>query len=200
VHNLSHGTVRSVRAMGTSCHVSMRERPRIPAGCGKPMSAPETQSISSSCVRLRWPSAMLGAAADKFHCVEFVQQPSARRSNNSEYFPLLGALPMGRLQQPGVVTQKAHFQKAMGSLDEFFWSCVGSRSGSSEKLRAAQQIRPLKPEGDYSYAMREDEPALLQRCESSLQQSRRIQVTYGTFCLASSSRMASIPHAAECSH
>lgn len=54
----------------------------------------------------------------------------------------------------GVVTQKENFKKSNGSLNEFFWSCIDQRPGLSARLRAARQIRPLKAEADYSYAMK----------------------------------------------
>ena len=53
----------------------------------------------------------------------------------------------------GVVTQKANFKKASGALDAFFWDAVSSRPEVHAKLKAAKQIRPFSPEGDYSYAM-----------------------------------------------
>lgn len=55
----------------------------------------------------------------------------------------------------GVVTQKKHFP--IGAREEgreaFFWKCVDSRPELAELLRSATQVRPLKTEGDYSYAM-----------------------------------------------
>ncbi|MEX1257210.1 MAG: NAD(P)/FAD-dependent oxidoreductase [Gemmatimonadota bacterium] len=54
----------------------------------------------------------------------------------------------------GVVTQKRNFKAAKDSLDEFFWKCVEQRPDLHEKLRASHQLRPFKPEGDYSYAMK----------------------------------------------
>jgi FADH2 O2-dependent halogenase len=53
----------------------------------------------------------------------------------------------------GVVTQKKNFVAAKDSHEQFFWDCIGSRPELHEKLRAAKQLRPLKPEGDYSYVM-----------------------------------------------
>jgi FADH2 O2-dependent halogenase len=53
----------------------------------------------------------------------------------------------------GVVTQKKNFVEAKGSREAFFWSCLQSRPELYEKLRSARQLRPLKAEGDYSYAM-----------------------------------------------
>jgi len=54
----------------------------------------------------------------------------------------------------GVVTQKKHFAGSKASRQEFFWDCIGSRPELAEALRAAAQLRPLKEEGDYSYAMK----------------------------------------------
>ncbi len=53
----------------------------------------------------------------------------------------------------GVVTQKSNFLAAKGSYDEFFWQCLRTRPELYRKLQEAKQLRPLKPEGDYSYAM-----------------------------------------------
>ncbi|MDQ3697405.1 MAG: tryptophan 7-halogenase [Gemmatimonadota bacterium] len=55
----------------------------------------------------------------------------------------------------GVVTQRKNFAKNRASREEFFWEAVGSRPEVLEKLRAADQIRPFKEEGDYSYAMQQ---------------------------------------------
>ena len=55
----------------------------------------------------------------------------------------------------GVVTQRKHLMGARESREQFFWNAVDSRPEIGEALRAAQQIRPLKEEGDYSYAMRQ---------------------------------------------
>lgn len=53
----------------------------------------------------------------------------------------------------GVVTQKKHFAKSRQSRERFFWKCIETRPDLAEGLRKADQIRPLKEEGDYSYAM-----------------------------------------------
>jgi FADH2 O2-dependent halogenase len=53
----------------------------------------------------------------------------------------------------GVVTQKKHFARRKSDHEGFFWESVGSRPEFAEALRAADQIRPFKTEGDYSYAM-----------------------------------------------
>lgn len=55
----------------------------------------------------------------------------------------------------GVVTQKKNFAKSKADREEFFWSCVGSRPNLLKALKEAKQLRPLKDEGDYSYAMKE---------------------------------------------
>ena len=55
----------------------------------------------------------------------------------------------------GVVTQKKNFASDRKSREEFFWHCVGLRPELYEGLRKAEQIRPFKDEGDYSYSMRQ---------------------------------------------
>jgi flavin-dependent dehydrogenase len=55
----------------------------------------------------------------------------------------------------GVVTQKKHFAAAKGDLSAFFWDAIATRPKLHDALRAAHQVRPLKPEGDYSYAMKQ---------------------------------------------
>jgi FADH2 O2-dependent halogenase len=55
----------------------------------------------------------------------------------------------------GVVTQKKHFTTAKQQWGDFFWQCVESRPEVAEALRDSERVRPFKPEGDYSYAMRE---------------------------------------------
>lgn len=55
----------------------------------------------------------------------------------------------------GVVTQKKNFQKSKQSREEFFWDCISSRPKLYEELKAADQIRPLTDEGDYSYSMQQ---------------------------------------------
>jgi FADH2 O2-dependent halogenase len=54
----------------------------------------------------------------------------------------------------GVVTQKAHFTAARKDWEGFFWDCVGTRPELAEALHQSQRVRPFRPEGDYSYAMR----------------------------------------------
>lgn len=55
----------------------------------------------------------------------------------------------------GVVSQKKHFAKSKNELAKFFWDSVASRKELEEGLKSARQIRPLKAEGDYSYAMKQ---------------------------------------------
>jgi len=55
----------------------------------------------------------------------------------------------------GVVTQKRNFTAAAKDRPGFFWSAVESRPALAAELRKAEQLRPLKDEGDYSYAMRQ---------------------------------------------
>jgi flavin-dependent dehydrogenase len=54
----------------------------------------------------------------------------------------------------GVVTQKKNFARTRESRDRFFWDCIRTRADLEENLRTSVQLRPLKEEGDYSYAMR----------------------------------------------
>ena len=55
----------------------------------------------------------------------------------------------------GVVTQKKRMQDAGSTRDDFFWETVSSRPDLHKALREAEQVRPFKTEGDYSYAMKE---------------------------------------------
>ena len=55
----------------------------------------------------------------------------------------------------GVVTQKANFLKSKAEREEFFWDALGSRPALAAALREAEQLNPLKDEGDYSYAMKQ---------------------------------------------
>jgi FADH2 O2-dependent halogenase len=55
----------------------------------------------------------------------------------------------------GVVTQKKHFTASKNDLEGFFWECVGSRPELRDALEKSEQLRPFKPEGDYSYAMKQ---------------------------------------------
>lgn len=54
----------------------------------------------------------------------------------------------------GVVTQKQQFVNRRGDHEQFFWECLDTRPELADGLRRAEQIRPLKKEGDYSYAMK----------------------------------------------
>jgi 1H-pyrrole-2-carbonyl-[peptidyl-carrier protein] chlorinase len=55
----------------------------------------------------------------------------------------------------GVVTQKKNFAKAKEEREEFFWNTLNTRPELHDGLRAARRIRPMKDEGDYSYAMKQ---------------------------------------------
>jgi FADH2 O2-dependent halogenase len=55
----------------------------------------------------------------------------------------------------GVVSQKQRIRAAKDDLGRFFWDSVASRPELAKALRDAEQLRPLKAEGDYSYAMRQ---------------------------------------------
>jgi flavin-dependent dehydrogenase len=55
----------------------------------------------------------------------------------------------------GVVTQKKRFAEAKDDLATFFWDSVGSRPELAAALKEADQVRPFKAEGDYSYAMKQ---------------------------------------------
>jgi flavin-dependent dehydrogenase len=55
----------------------------------------------------------------------------------------------------GVVTQKRNFAKSKEERSQFFWQCLESRPELAEGLRAAEQLRSLSDEGDYSYAMKQ---------------------------------------------
>jgi len=55
----------------------------------------------------------------------------------------------------GVVTQKKNFANQRESRERFFWDCVSTRPDLLSSLRAAEQVRPFKDEGDYSYAMKQ---------------------------------------------
>jgi 1H-pyrrole-2-carbonyl-[peptidyl-carrier protein] chlorinase len=54
----------------------------------------------------------------------------------------------------GVVTQRENFAGSKQDRQDFFWSCLESRPELAQLLREAQQLKPLKDEGDYSYAMK----------------------------------------------
>jgi FADH2 O2-dependent halogenase len=55
----------------------------------------------------------------------------------------------------GVVTQKSRFAEAKEGREEFFWNYVATRPDLADALKQAQRVRPFKPEGDYSYAMKQ---------------------------------------------
>ncbi|MDP9342533.1 MAG: tryptophan 7-halogenase [Actinomycetota bacterium] len=59
------------------------------------------------------------------------------------------------LTSVGVVTQKKNFAASKDSREKFFWDTLGSRPELQSGLRASEQIRPLRDEGDYSYAMKQ---------------------------------------------
>lgn len=54
----------------------------------------------------------------------------------------------------GVVTQKKNFKTSRANREQYFWDCIGTRPEMFEAIKAATQVRPLKSEGDYSYAMK----------------------------------------------
>jgi FADH2 O2-dependent halogenase len=53
----------------------------------------------------------------------------------------------------GVVMQKGNFKTSKASREQFFWDCLKTRPMIYEQLQQAEQLRPFKAEGDYSYAM-----------------------------------------------
>jgi FADH2 O2-dependent halogenase len=55
----------------------------------------------------------------------------------------------------GVVTQKKNFARSRQDREKFFWECMETRPDLASCLRESEQLRPLKEEGDYSYAMRD---------------------------------------------
>ncbi|MBZ4016061.1 NAD(P)/FAD-dependent oxidoreductase [Streptomyces purpurogeneiscleroticus] len=55
----------------------------------------------------------------------------------------------------GVVSQKQRFKEYNGDRETFFWDTVASRPELLEVLKNAEQVRPLKTEGDYSYGMKQ---------------------------------------------
>lgn len=55
----------------------------------------------------------------------------------------------------GVVTEKKHFKTSKANREQFFWDCLASRPEVHAELQVATQLRPLKAEGDYSYAMQQ---------------------------------------------
>jgi flavin-dependent dehydrogenase len=55
----------------------------------------------------------------------------------------------------GIVTQKRRFTEANKDREAFFWDSMSTRPDLKELLARATRVRPFKPEGDYSYAMRQ---------------------------------------------
>ncbi|GAA1377301.1 NAD(P)/FAD-dependent oxidoreductase [Streptomyces beijiangensis] len=53
----------------------------------------------------------------------------------------------------GVVSQKKRFKEYDGDRDQFFWDTVASRPELLDALKNADQVKPFKTEGDYSYGM-----------------------------------------------
>ena len=53
----------------------------------------------------------------------------------------------------GVVTQRERLKASRENLEDFFWDTVASRPELHKALKDSDQIRPLKTEGDYSYAL-----------------------------------------------
>lgn len=53
----------------------------------------------------------------------------------------------------GVVGQKKRFKEYGGDREKFFWDSVGSRPELLDALKNAEQVKPFKTEGDYSYGM-----------------------------------------------
>jgi 1H-pyrrole-2-carbonyl-[peptidyl-carrier protein] chlorinase len=55
----------------------------------------------------------------------------------------------------GVVTQKQRFAAANTDREHFFWEFVSTRPDLASALSRSARIRSFRPEGDYSYAMRQ---------------------------------------------
>jgi len=55
----------------------------------------------------------------------------------------------------GVVTQKKNFAGKRETREKFFWDCIATRPDLMEGLQVATQLRSLREEGDYSYAMKQ---------------------------------------------
>ncbi len=89
----------------------------------------------------------------------------ARRKHQDDYIfihflPLINTwvwqIPISeQVTSIGVVTQKKHFAQSKQEREAFFWQCLQSRPELADGLRKAKQLRPLKEEGDYSYAMKQ---------------------------------------------
>nr|AGC24274.1 PrlT [Nonomuraea spiralis] len=55
----------------------------------------------------------------------------------------------------GVVSQRSRLRSFDGDREKFFWGTVASHPGLLDVLKNAEQVRPLKAEGDYSYGMKQ---------------------------------------------
>lgn len=53
----------------------------------------------------------------------------------------------------GVVTQKRRLKESKDDLEKFFWDTISSRPELLDALKSSDQMKPLKTEGDYSYAL-----------------------------------------------
>ncbi|MCP2248813.1 NAD(P)/FAD-dependent oxidoreductase [Lentzea aerocolonigenes] len=60
-----------------------------------------------------------------------------------------------RITSIGVVTQKHQFAEANTDREKFFWKYVRTRPDLAEQLKKAKQVTEFRPEGDYSYSMKE---------------------------------------------
>lgn len=59
----------------------------------------------------------------------------------------------GSVTSIGVVTQRKNFVGSKQSREAFFWDCLKTREDLRARVERAKQVRPLKEEADYSYAM-----------------------------------------------
>jgi FADH2 O2-dependent halogenase len=96
---------------------------------------------------------------------DFDRKAIAYRENMNDYI-FIHFLPIsnswvwqipisGTITSIGVVTQKKNFAASRASRETFFWDCLGSRPELLAAAREAKQLRPLKEEGDYSYASKQ---------------------------------------------
>lgn len=60
-----------------------------------------------------------------------------------------------RTTSVGVVGQKSMLRQYQGDIEAFFYESIASRPALADVLHSARRIRPLKAEGEYSYAMKE---------------------------------------------
>jgi FADH2 O2-dependent halogenase len=60
-----------------------------------------------------------------------------------------------RITSIGIVTQKSRFAEANADREKFFWDSMSSRPELFDALKRSTLLRPFKPEGDYSYSMRQ---------------------------------------------